>query len=194
MKSKKVICYKEWLPLNKNEFAILAVIAERNGFEGNLTELCRRLSLNPQTNTKNRLKTAIETLTKNGFCECTKIGQKYCMKIIPQAQAINIFPEAIRDLINHKSTIRSVAWEQVLKVYLWICQHNWDEITTNAIIATECGTSESTVSNAKRILKEEFHGIIVEKETKRLEDGEYRTIGHHICASAWWSGKCNNIK
>lgn len=194
MKIEKVSCYKEWLPLEKKQFRVLVVIAEQKEFEGNLTELCQRLSLSSQTKTRNRLKEAIEQLTKDGFCEYTKIGQKYFIKIIPQECEVQIDPRAIDDLRNKRYSVESVAWEQVLKVYLWICKNNWDDVITNAMISKALGgISESVISRAKSALLE-FDAIHKENENVKLDDGTFRTIGQHICANAWWNYKGKDIK
>ena len=194
MKFEKVSCYKEWLPLEKRQFGVLAVIAEQNGFKGNLTDLCRRLSLSTQTNTTHRLKNAIEQLRKDGLCEYTKTGQQYCIKNIPQECEVQIDPKAIEDLRNRRYSLASVAWEQVLKVYLWICKNNWQDVVTNAMIAKALGgVSDSVISRAKRVLLE-FGAISKENVTEKLDDGTFRTIGQHICANAWWNYKGKDIK
>ena len=193
MKIEKVSCYKEWLPLDKRQFGILAIVAERKGFSGNLTTLCQLLSLSPQTNNKRKLKEAIEELTKKDFCRCAKNGQKYSIQNIPKEKEILIDPAAIDDLRNERYSVGSVAWEQVLKVYLWICQNSWDRVITNAIISHDLGgVSESTISKAKRVLIEEFGAINKQNESVKLDDGTFRIIGHHICANAWWSYKGRN--
>lgn len=190
MKVEKVSCYKEWLPLEKSEFGVLAIIAEQNGFEGNLTDLCRSLSLSPQTQTRHRLKKAIEEITKNGFCECLNSEQKYCIKIIPQETEIRIDPRAIDDLKNHRYSAANVSWEVVLKVYLWSIQHRWDELTTNYQISVDLGgISEKVIGRAKKVLIEDFEVIDRNIERKRRADGEIRTIGHYIIPNAWWNYK-----
>ena len=44
--TEDIMFYKEWLPLPKAEFNILAMLAEQGGtFSGNYTDMCRYLSL-----------------------------------------------------------------------------------------------------------------------------------------------------
>ncbi len=194
MKIEKVSCYKEWLPLEKRQFGILAIIAEQNGFEGNLTDLCQRLSLSNQTKTTRKLKETIEILTEAGFCEYTKTGRKYSIKNIPKEREIQIDPRAIEDLRNHRYSVETVAWEQVLKVYLWILKNKWEDVITNAMISEDLGgISTSVISRAKNALLE-FGAIHKEVVTEKLDDGTFRTIGQHICANAWWNYRGKDVK
>ena len=42
---ENVAFYREWLPLNKKEFRILAMLADFGGeYHGNLTDMCRYIS------------------------------------------------------------------------------------------------------------------------------------------------------
>ena len=46
---ENVAFYREWLPLNKKEFRILAMLADFGGeYHGNLTDMCRYFSVSPQ--------------------------------------------------------------------------------------------------------------------------------------------------
>ena len=54
-KRKDLVFYKEWFPLPKGEFRILAMLADKGQFSGNLSDLCRYFFVNPQTRTRNRL-------------------------------------------------------------------------------------------------------------------------------------------
>lgn len=47
---ENVAFYREWLPLNKKEFRILAMLADFGGeYHGNLTDMCRYFSVSPET-------------------------------------------------------------------------------------------------------------------------------------------------
>lgn len=64
----EVIFYREWLPLPKAQFNVLAMIAEQGGsFSGNYTDICRYLGVTCQSRNRNALRAAIEELTQNQF-------------------------------------------------------------------------------------------------------------------------------
>ena len=71
-----VVFYKEWLPLPKNDFRILAMLAERGGsFKGSQADICRCLHIAPgQSKTNAKLQASIETLTSNGWITSQKQG------------------------------------------------------------------------------------------------------------------------
>ena len=87
---------------------------------------------------------------------------------------------------NHKSKSESVAWEQVLKTYLYCSFIGSEVITTNAEISIALNVSESVINSAKNVLKNEFGAIVVEVINVRESDTRIRTIGHKIKCSAWW--------
>ena len=66
-KRKDLVFYKEWFPLPKGEFRILAMLADKGQFSGNLSDLCRYFFVNPQTATRNRLANQINSLEEQGY-------------------------------------------------------------------------------------------------------------------------------
>ena len=83
---EKVIFYLEWLPLPKAQFNILAMLAEQGGsFSGNYSDMCRYLNVTPQSRNRDALRTAIETLSSNGFIEWESRGRTQHLKLIPKA-------------------------------------------------------------------------------------------------------------
>ena len=66
---EKIVFYNEWLPLPKAEFNILTMVAEQGGsYSGNYSDMCRYLSVTPQSRNIAPLRSAIESLTSKGFC------------------------------------------------------------------------------------------------------------------------------
>ena len=61
--------FREWLPLAKSDFRILAMLAAMGQFKGNLSDLCRYFSLAPQTKNREKLKAAYE----QGLQECSEM-------------------------------------------------------------------------------------------------------------------------
>ena len=74
----KVCFYREWLPLPKHDFRILAMLAEQGGsFKGSLADMCRLLNVTPgQSKTNAKLKASMETLTADGFITNQKQGKR----------------------------------------------------------------------------------------------------------------------
>lgn len=117
---ERIVFYREWLPLDKKEFRILAMLADQGEFCGNLSDLCNYFSLSPQQRNRNTLRTSIEQLAASGFITYTTKGRSYHIKVIPKAKEIRLCREWLRRLISHDYSSENVAWEQVLKVLLWI--------------------------------------------------------------------------
>ena len=88
----------------------------------------------------------------------------------------------------HDYSSEDVAWEQVLKVYLWIAG-NTEPVVTNQMIAADLGTSISTIGYAKNVLQREYEAITRRKVSDKLGDGSFRTIGQELAAVAWWSAE-----
>ena len=61
---EKITFYREWLPLDKKDFRILALLADKGMFQGNLSDLCRYFSLNPQQRNRNQIRESIQRLKK----------------------------------------------------------------------------------------------------------------------------------
>ena len=116
--------YREWLPLDKKEFRILAMIADKGEYKGNLSEICEYLSLNPQTRNRNQISNSIQALVEQGFVNCIKQGRTYTLKAIPKEKKIEISRRWAEPIIQHQYTSESVAWETVLKVLIWIADEH----------------------------------------------------------------------
>ena len=175
--------YAEWLPLPKAEFNILAMLAEQGGtFSGNYTDMCSYLAVTPQSRNRQRLQTAIESLTSKGFITRESSGQT--LKVIPKATGITLPRPWVQSVIRHDYSSEDVAFVQVLKVFLWIA-HNKREIVTNKEIAADLGVSVSTVVSAKNVLEREYENITKRKVSEKCGD-IFISLGQELAASAWW--------
>ena len=187
-KAKDLVFYREWFPLPKGEFRILAMLADKGQFSGNLSDLCRYFFVNPQTRTRNRLVDDINALEKKGFITANHTGRTYTLTAIPKARIIKIAREHY-ELIRTRTRTpdgESVAWENVLKVYLWALENNFDNIITNQMIQDDLLLSAGVICSAKNVLDREFGAIHRQKVSKLTSDGEIYTIGQNIGASAFW--------
>ena len=180
------VFYLEWLALDKSLFRILAMLADVGQFRGNLSDLCRYFSLNPQTKTRESLRNAIEELAATGFITCEHSGNTYILRAVPKANEIEIPKEWLHRLKDHDYSSESVAWEQVLKVHLWIMLHSGDPIVKNAAIAADLNISVSTIGSAKNVLQKEYEAITRSYVSKKLGEDHYQRLGQRLTASAWW--------
>ena len=187
-KAKDLVFYKEWFPLPKGEFRILAMLADKGQFSGNLSDLCRYFFVNPQTATRNKLANQINSLEEQGYIKVKRKGRTYTLTAIPKARIIKIAREHY-ELIRTRTRTpdgESVAWENVLKVYLWALENNFDNIITNQMIQDDLLLSAGVICSAKNVLDREFGAIHRQKVSKLTSDGEIYTIGQNIGASAFW--------
>lgn len=181
-----VMFYDDWLPLPKAEFNVLAMVAEQGGtYAGNLSDMCRYLSVTPQTRNREQLRSAIESLTSKGFLSCDTRGRTHHLKVIPKETEVRLPRPWVQSVIRHNYSSESVAFTQVLKVFMWITQNRM-EVVTNAMIAAELGISESTVCAAKNVLQHEYENIIKKKVSQKWGDS-FRSLGQELAASAWWT-------
>lgn len=176
----------EWLSLPKDEFRMLVMIVDIGENIGNLSAMCRYFGLNQQSKTKERLKNALYSLNAKGLINLTKNGNSYSAVLPNESQAengITIDKGYVIKIKKHEYT-RSVAWENVLKVYIWLCLNANIEFT-NSQISSCLEISESTIIEAKHVLRD--YGA-VEIEYINVIKGEkiYRT-GQIACPSAFWN-------
>ena len=182
--------FREWLPLAKSDFRILALLADKGDFEGNLSDLCRCFSLDTQTKNRNKLREAILRLTDAGLILHKAKGQTHQLVLVPQAQSIE-FPRAWYEILSqHDYTSESVSWEAVMKVALWI-QGNQLPVVTNNMISLDLGISVGTIGAAKNVLEREYQAITRKKVSEKIgEDPQgqalYRSIGQELKSCAWW--------
>ena len=177
--------YREWLPLPKAEFNVLTMIAEQGGtFSGNYTEMCRYLGVTPQDRNRKVLQAAIESLDSKGFITWDSRGRTQMLKVIPKATVIELPRQWVRSVINHDYSSESVAFAQVLKVFMWIVQ-NKEPVVTNKQIANRLNISESTVCSAKNVLQYEYENITKRKVSEKWGD-DFISLGQELAASAFW--------
>ncbi len=183
---EKVTFYGEWLPLPKAEFNVLTMIAEQGGsFSGNWSDMCRYINLTPQDRNRKVLQAAVESLTSKGFITWDSRGRTQTLKVIPKAIEIELHRQWVRSVINHDYSSESVAFAQVLKVFMWICDNDMD-IVTNTMIADDIGMSADTVTSAKNVLLKEYENITKRQVSEKTGLNTFRTLGQELAANAWW--------
>lgn len=182
----QMIFFREWLQVEKRDFRILAMLADKGIFSGNLSSLCDYFSLSRQSSHIRNLRESIQKLKEEGFIECEVRGRTYTLKIVPKGEKIEIPRRWVIPIIEHRYHSQSVSWESVLKVFIWIFE-NRIAIITNADIAKELHLSIDVIVSAKNVLKNDMGAILHEIEKVVLADGSKRNIGQRLSAIAEWS-------
>ena len=181
------IFYREWLPLPKAEFNVLAMIAEQGGsYSGNYSDMCRYLGVTPQSSNRNALKNAIKSLVSQNYISCESYGRNHTLKIIPKATEIRLPRPWVQSIIQHDYSSEAVAFAHVLKVFIWIV-HNDLSVVTNGMIAEDLNVSVSTVVSAKNVLEREYENITKKKVSEKLGEDFFRNLGQELAAGAWWT-------
>ena len=159
MQEEKITFYRDWLPLDKKEFRILAMLADKGKFQGNLSDMCRYFSLDPQTRTRNQLRESIQKLLDQGLIVQEISGITYTLRAIPKVEKIEMPRKWLALLRQHHYSSESVSWEVIVKVWLWLSACGGDQVIKNDMIATDLKISVSTVIAAKNVLQNEFAAI-----------------------------------
>lgn len=195
MPQNAIILDYDWLSLPKGEFRLLVMIADVGSNLGCASAICRYFrpqTRNPQSDTRNRVVNDLELLVKKGFITLTKRGRRYkatFKKPIEEENKITIEREYLHKIMKREYDV-SVAWEQVLKCYLWLqCETTPLTIFTNQEIAEALKISPSTIVSAKRPLKKEYGAVAIDKLTKKNNKNEYKTLGQVAYLSKWWKNE-----
>ena len=180
----------EWLSLPKGDFRMLVMIADIGGDIRCLSNACRYFGVrDDETSTKDRMKEDLQSLVDKGIINLTKIKRRYYATLNPIAKEniITINREYLKTIMQRNYEAK-VAWEQVLKCYLWIdSKTKPDLIFTNDEMVAAMNISSSTISKAKSPLKNEYEAVKIKKITDKIGDNNYRTIGQTAEVSAWWN-------
>ena len=187
---ENVAFYREWLPLDKKEFRILAMLADFGGeYHGNLTDLCRYFSVSPQHKNRVSFRDTIQHLIDRHYIESSVNGRTYNLRIIPKEKEIALPREWLGRVRTHEYSSESVSWEAVIKLLLWLIAHNPKAIITNQEIADDLGVSVSVVVSAKNVLEKDFEAIVKQMISDKLGEDFFIRRGQKIELSAWWKTK-----
>lgn len=183
---KQIKFYYEWLSLSKEHFRLLTMLTKNSGeFVGTYSDICKFLLISSQSKNTSKIRETVDFLTSEGYISYSKKGRNHHLKIKTKETEIEIPLNLVNTLVDHDYSSKPVAWEQILKVYLWIW-HNNSQITTNDMLAADLDISSSTVSNAISVLEKEYEAIHTEKVTKRVSEDIYKCFGRKIDICAWW--------
>ena len=181
--------YWEWLPLPKEEFNILMMLADKGGsFSGTLADMCRYFRVNTQ-NSKNKapLKKAIKSLTEQKFIQSSLTGYTYSLEITPKDKKVELLRKWVDPILQADNFSVSVAKAPVIKSLIWISQNSYSKVVTNDQIVPDLNISVSTFGSAKNVLEKDFGVIMRELEKDTLPNGEKRNIGQRLGVPTEWS-------
>lgn len=181
----------EWLSLPKGEFRMLVMIADIGGDIRCLSNACRYFGVrDDETSTKDRMKEDLQSLVDKGIINLTKIKRRYYATLNPIAKenAITIKRKYLKTIMQRNYETK-VAWEQVLKCYLWLdTETKPNFLFTNDEMAAALNISSSTITKAKRPLKEEYGAVAIDKITLK-SNNKYKTLGQIASLSQWWNNE-----
>ena len=181
------IFYREWLPLPKAEFNILAMLAEQGGsFSGNYSDMTDYFHVSRQQNNRRAIRSAVESLAAAGFIIHESRGHTQILTIIPKATEIQLPRLWVQSVIRHDYSGESVAFAQVLKLFAWIA-HNEMPVVTNGEIAADLNISPSTVVSAKNVLEREYECITKKRISEKMGENFYRNLGQELRTNAFWT-------
>lgn len=189
---ENIVFYDYWLPLDKNDFRILAWVTYLGGsFHGNLTDLCKLFGITPQSSNREKISVAIQQLADQGFLTVKKFGRELNICLIPKGAEISLARCWVQPILQHKYRLANVSPENVLKTLLWIARdnaaHNMAPVT-NQMICEDLKISPSTLGLAKNVLSKELGAISRKIITEKDSSGEYLTLGQRLDVSAFWYG------
>jgi len=183
----------EWLLRQKYEFKILtliAVLADNNlAYRGTLKDMCEFFGVKPgDSRTNNQIKAAITKLEADGLLKQIVDGRTFTLTLSKKGEqrkrVISIQKEWVEIAKNYKSEENSVAWINLLKVWLYLID-NKKEILTTKGIAKELGLSEGVVKRTKQALDKDIQTIVNKRKTIVSANGGYRCLGSSITVKAW---------
>lgn len=163
----------DWLLLDKPSIEMLSYLLLSGGrFEGNITSLCRLMgSKNVNTGLRNRRTATVENLVACGAIQYTqKSATKFEVVVLAPAEEKEMVVErSLLEAFMRRDYLRSVAWQQVLRIYLWLrCKGNRVYFRREEV-ATIFNVSEDVITQACHVLDEHYHIIALEKDEEDIE-------------------------
>ncbi len=150
---------RQWLRLDKCEFGTLAAIIylseDGTTFTGRVSDICKFVGISTQTKNAAKRKQCIESLAQKGILAYQVNKKTYTINVtndIAETDCIHIYQDEILITKNCKLEGKSVAWEKVLKTWIFLAG-NRKEIITTKEIAAAINEKEWGIYPAKAILK-----------------------------------------
>lgn len=181
----------DWLTVKNYEFKILVMIAclaeNHLAYRGKLKDMCEFLGVKSVDSNRKKIKEAIEALEAKGDIIIVKEGQTWTLtltnKCFSKERTKKIRNTYVMAIQNYKPVDKnndSVAWENILKVLVYLCADK-REVKRYDEIAKALGIGKDTVRNAVLALDRiEFNDMSVKKKLAWFKsvDGGFRVIGN----------------
>lgn len=191
MEDREAYIEKDWLTVQNYQFKILVMIAalaeNHLAYRGKLKDMCEFFGVsNQQTNTK-KIKEAIEALEAAGYLKYIKDGHTWTLTLSVKAEkkpkVVKIKNAWIKLIQNYQAPEgREVAWESVLKVFVYLTADK-EEIKKYEDIAAALNLKFDTVRRSVWALDGiEFNDIDFKRKLAwfRNNDGDFKVKGQRI--------------
>ena len=180
----------DWLTVKNYEFKILVMIAclaeNHLAFRGKLKDMCDFLGVGNSAPNTAKIKEAISALETKGDIKTLVEGHTWTLTLSVKAERKdkikrikNAYIQAIQ---SYEPTDRedSVAWENILKVLVYLCADK-REVKRYDEIAKALGMTEKTAKRAvKALINIEFNDLSVKRKLAwfKNNEGDFKVIGN----------------
>lgn len=180
----------DWLTVKNYEFKILVMIAclaeNHLAFRGKLKDMCVFLGVGNTTSNTSKIKEAISALEAKGDIKTLVEGHTWTLTLSVKAERKdkikrikNAYIQAIQ---NYEPADRedSVAWENILKVLVYLCADK-REVKRYDEIAKALSMTEKTAKRAvKALVNIEFNDLSVKRKLAwfKNNEGDFKVIGN----------------
>ena len=193
----------DWLTKEDYQFkllALLAVLADNKlAYRGTLADMRDFLGVSSCCGNNKKIKDAIDALETDGLLKKIIDGRTFTLTLSKKAEkqrrVIRMKNDWVMVAKNYAALpnkTESIAWDKLLKVWLFLLDRNNQPNKAKATITTKqiaeaLGMTEGTVKNARAALTNDIEAII--SKTKYSYNPEqyqpYRCLGSEITVTAW---------
>lgn len=181
----------DWLTVKNYEFKMLVMVAclaeNHLAYRGKLKDMCEFLGVKSVDSNRKKIKEAIAALEAKGDIKVLQEGQTWTLTLSVKAERKdkvkkikNAYISAIQSYEPVDKDNDSVAWENILKVLVYLCADK-REVKRYDEIAKALGITETTAKRAVRALVNiEFNDISVKRKLAwfKTNDGDFKVIGN----------------
>ena len=180
----------DWLTVKNYEFkslVMIACLAENHlAFRGKLKDMCRFLGVGNTTSNTTKIKEAIAALEAKGDIKILVEGHTWTLTLSVKAERkdkIKRIKNAYIQAIQSYEPVDkedSVAWENILKVLVYLCADK-REVKRYDEIAKALSMTEKTAKRAvKALINIEFNDLSVKRKLAwfKNNEGDFKVIGN----------------
>ena len=189
-----MIFRKEWLALDDDQFAILTMLTEKGEFKGTINDICDYLNRSVTSRKKKKIKRTIQSLFEQDLITYELIDGVYSINIISKGEEILIRDNWINfERLRKGDFSVSVSWTKILKVLIWL-ENNGNVEMTNSQIVLDTRMSETSVTNAKKVLINDYKVLLIDYTYYPVENGVIRRKGQIPQLNAWSSTPAEKVQ